>query len=211
MGTRRKILRVILVVAIVAIVVFDVSRYRLMRTPPHLSVISSPHHIAMRNGVKISFGDIVGDSVSGGNKSVTCAKPEGCDLQQMLDALDAQLAIPSRGVIEAPTKIWGELPAKPIKPERWEHGWKTEHVTATRYGSARIGYSIGFAYPLNPNDCDRADFDDFMRSWGGNIYESGGAPGAEMFVRFRGVTDKASADKLLQALMPDLEKLVKSF
>lgn len=90
----------------------------------------------------------------------------------------------------------------------WEHGFRTSRVIATRYSSARMGYNIGFTFPKNPNDCDRAELSDFMEAHGGNVYESGGSPGAEMFVTFEGVTDKETANKKLREILPALTELI---
>lgn len=90
----------------------------------------------------------------------------------------------------------------------WEHGWKTDRVIATRYNNDVIGYSVGFKYPKNPNDCDRAELTDFMRLHEGAIYQGGGYPGAEMFVSFKGVKDRPTADKKIKEIIPALSKLI---
>jgi hypothetical protein len=100
----------------------------------------------------------------------------------------------------------GEKPA-----ERWEHGWKTERVIATRYKNASVGYNIGFKFPRNPDDCDVVELSEFMEAHNGTVYQSGGYPGAEMFVIFSDVKDVPSADKKLQVILPSLNKLVASF
>lgn len=90
----------------------------------------------------------------------------------------------------------------------WEHGWKTDRVIATRYKSPIMGYSIGFTFPKNPNDCDRAELSDFMASKDGGVYQSGGFPGAEMFVQFKDVTDKETANIKLHVILPELSQLI---
>lgn len=90
----------------------------------------------------------------------------------------------------------------------WEHGWKTDRVIATRYKNPTMGYNIGFTFPKNPNDCDRAELSDFMDVHGGGIYQSGGHPGAEMFVRFKDVTDKETANVKIKEILPALSQLI---
>lgn len=93
-------------------------------------------------------------------------------------------------------------------PTEWEHGWKTDRVVATRYKNPNVGYFIGFNFPKNPNDCDRAELSDFMASKGGGVLQSGGYPGAEMMVVFIGVTDKETANTKIQAVLPELSQFI---
>jgi hypothetical protein len=95
-------------------------------------------------------------------------------------------------------------------PARWEHGWKTARIVATRYRSDVIGFNIGFRFPLDPDNCDRTELVDFVVARGGWPYEMGGHPGAEMFVIFKDVTDRESADKKLEAILPEMSRLVES-
>lgn len=90
----------------------------------------------------------------------------------------------------------------------WEHGWKTDRVIATRYNSPMMGWNIGFTFPLNPNDCDRAELSDFMEAHNGRSFQSGGFPGAEMFVKFKDITDKESATAKIKAILPELSALI---
>ncbi len=94
------------------------------------------------------------------------------------------------------------------KPIAWEHGWKTDRVTATRYTNKTMGLSIGFKFPKNPNECDRAEISDLIEAQSGSVYQSGGYPGAEMFVVFKDVMDVVSADAKLQKILPRLNKLM---
>jgi hypothetical protein len=93
-------------------------------------------------------------------------------------------------------------------PVEWEHGWKTNRVTATRYQNEAMGYNIGFVYPKNPNDCDRAEIFEFIEAHGGSVFQGGGYRGAPMYVKFTGVTDRPTADKKLREILPGLDKLM---
>jgi hypothetical protein len=95
-------------------------------------------------------------------------------------------------------------------PVEWEHGWKTDDVIATRYQNKQVGYNIGFQFPRNPNNCDRSEIFDFITKQQGNIYQVGGYPGAEMFVIFKDVTDKTTANKKLKSILPALSRLIRS-
>lgn len=95
------------------------------------------------------------------------------------------------------------------KPEAWEHGYKTSNVISTRYKNKSIGQNIGFKFPNNPNDSDRMELDDFMTEHGGLVFQSGGYPDAEMFVKFKGVEDSDAANKKLQDILPQLDNLVR--
>lgn len=94
------------------------------------------------------------------------------------------------------------------QPTEWEHGLKTSRVIATRYSAPRLGQSIGFQFPLNENDCDRAELSDFMEAHNGWVYQGGGYPGAEMFVKFKDATDKDGATQKMRAILPDLTRLI---
>ena len=92
--------------------------------------------------------------------------------------------------------------------EKWEHGWKIKNVIATEYKNPFMGENIGFVFPNDPQNCDRIEIDDFIHAHKGDTYQSGGYPGAEMFVIFEDVKDKASADKKLQEILPGLDRLI---
>lgn len=95
-------------------------------------------------------------------------------------------------------------------PQPTEHGWKTRHIEAVRYTNPVMGYNIGFRF----TDCYRSDD---PRIWtcierhGGAVYQGGGFPCAEVFATFRGVTDRASADAKLRAILPAFEREVARF
>ncbi len=99
-------------------------------------------------------------------------------------------------------------PVSQTGPVKWEHGWKTDRVIATRYENKNMGFNIGFKFPKDPNNCDRIEIGDFMEANDGWIYQGGGSPGAEAFVKFTDVKDSASADKKLVAILPALDKLM---
>jgi hypothetical protein len=130
----------------------------------------------------------------------------------MVTAFALALAVSTAGPSEInPISIAARLSAVitgKAAPIAWEHGWKTDRVIATRYKNPTMGYNIGFKFPQNPNDCDDAELSDFMEANGGSVYESGGHPGAEMFVVFSDVNDKASADKKLQEILPALSQVI---
>ena len=99
--------------------------------------------------------------------------------------------------------------AEAPKVEQWEHGWKTARGIARRNTTPLIGYNVGFKFPLNPYDCDRAELTDFMELHGGWVWTAGGEIGAEMFVRFKGVNGRDAADKKILEILPALSKLIK--
>lgn len=90
-------------------------------------------------------------------------------------------------------------------PVEWEHGWKTDYVVATRYKNPVMGYNIGFVFPKQPYDSDRAETFDFLAAGGCNVYQGGGSPGAPLYAVCKGVTDKESADKFLIEFLPKLD------
>lgn len=90
-------------------------------------------------------------------------------------------------------------------PVEWEHGWKTDYVTATRMKSPTFGYAISFTFPKQPYDSDRAETFEFLSSNGCNVLEGGGYPGAPLFSICKGVTDKESANKFLVEFLPKLD------
>jgi len=95
-----------------------------------------------------------------------------------------------------------------VTPIPTEHGWKTPYVIATRYANSNIGFNIGFTFPLNSNECDRAEVGEFIEMHGGNIFEGGGSPGAEAFTKFDGVKDIATADAKIKEVLPGLTLLM---
>ncbi len=92
----------------------------------------------------------------------------------------------------------------------WEHGFKTDRVVATRYTNPTMGYNIGFEYPKDEYNSDRAELDEFMTAHGGWVYQSGGFPGAGMYVKFKDVSNKDEANKKLKEILPSLSALVAS-
>ena len=96
----------------------------------------------------------------------------------------------------------------PYQVEAWEHGFKTSRVIATRYTNKFMGYNIGFEFPKDIYNADRAEVSDFMEANGGWIYQGGGYPGAIAYVKFKDVTDQESANKKLKAILPPLSQLM---
>ena len=88
------------------------------------------------------------------------------------------------------------------------HGWRSARVIATRYRNPTIGYNIGFLFPRDPMNSDAVEVSQFMHVHEGLVLQSGGAPDAEMVVQFRDVTDRPSADRKLQAVLPLLDRLM---
>lgn len=121
------------------------------------------------------------------------------------------MKIKTRLLVVAAALGMGATGCQAQRPSEWEHGWKTPHVIATRYKSPVIGYNIGFRFPKNPNNCDRAEIFDLIATNNGAVYQGGGFPGAEAFAVFKDVSDKESANKKLQVLLPKLERLMISF
>lgn len=95
-------------------------------------------------------------------------------------------------------------------PVEWEHGWKTDYVVATRYRNPQIGYNIGFVFPKQPYDSDRAETFKFLEDNGCSVYQGGGAPGAELFAICKGITNKESANVKLIELLPKLDEHMRS-
>lgn len=109
----------------------------------------------------------------------------------------------SAGCAQKPAKV-NTYPAT-----EWEHGWKTKQVTATRYKNQMMGFNIGFKFaPEYRNYVDRVEVMDFLKANGGNVYEGGGYPGAEVFTIFSGVQDREAANVFLPKLLPKLSKLI---
>lgn len=93
----------------------------------------------------------------------------------------------------------------------WERGFKTDRVIATRYKTRAgysVGYSLGFDFPLNPNDADRLEVSEFFQAHQGNCYQSGGYPGSTSYVIFADVDDDESANKKMMDILPDLSNLI---
>ncbi len=98
--------------------------------------------------------------------------------------------------------------AHTAQPIKWERGYKTDRVIATRHGATLVGYTIKFEFPLNAYDCDRVEVSEFIADRGGHIYEGGGFPGAPAYALFKGVTDDKSADSKMLAMLPAFDKLL---
>jgi len=90
-------------------------------------------------------------------------------------------------------------------PVRWEHGWKTGRVVATRYFNQRLGWNIGFQFPFNTKDYDRAEVAYFMNHHDGSVIAW---TGRETVVVFRDVNGPQSADRKLQEILPELDELM---
>ncbi len=133
----------------------------------------------------------------------------GSDDNTCIEDNKAQYFAKAKIKVIAQEKTMRTVPPKAVVKE-WEHGWKTESVTATRYENPMMGYNIGFDFPRNPDNCDDARIFEFMEKHGGFVYQGGGSPGAEMFVIFKDVSDKKSAEVKLKQILPDLEKLIRS-
>lgn len=96
------------------------------------------------------------------------------------------------------------------KPVEWEHGYKTDYVVATRYKNPTMGYNIGFAFPKQPYDNDRAETFEFLAANGCSVYQGGGYAGAPLYAICRGVTDKESANAKLIEFLPKLDAHMRS-
>lgn len=101
------------------------------------------------------------------------------------------------------TVLVGLVPAQPVE---WDHGYKTDYVVATRYKNPTMGYNIGFTFPKQPYDSDRAETFEFLASNGCNVYSGGGGPGAPLYAICNGVTDKDSANQFLIGFLPKLDE-----
>lgn len=100
------------------------------------------------------------------------------------------------------------LAAPPLIRE-WAHGWETANVRATRYTNPTIGQNIGFLFPRDPNLCDRAEIMEAIKKAGGDIYQAGGYPGAEILVKFPEVVDVPTANIRIKKILPMLDALVR--
>ena len=96
----------------------------------------------------------------------------------------------------------------PTPITEWQHGFKTDRVVATRYTNVDIGYNIGFRFPKDPDNADRAEVVAFMEAHQGWVFQGGGHPGAEVLVKFSDVADQTTADKKLKEILPPLDKLM---
>ena len=84
-------------------------------------------------------------------------------------------------------------------PVRWEHGWKTDRVIATRYVTVNHkGYNLGFRFPKNPYHGNSAEVFELYQRHGGFCWHAGD----EQLVSFEGVHDTESADRKLQEILP---------
>jgi hypothetical protein len=93
----------------------------------------------------------------------------------------------------------------------WEHGYKTDRVIATRYNNPHMGYNIGFTFPKNPASSDTSDIWEFLeKANDGWIFQGGGYPGAEVFVVFKDVKDRDSANIKLKKILPPLTQIMRS-
>jgi hypothetical protein len=95
------------------------------------------------------------------------------------------------------------------KATEWAHGWETARVRATRYQNPHLGFNVGFSFPKNPHDCDRADMMDWLRENGVHVYSCGGYPGAEVMALVDGVKSKEAANEWLPTFLPRLDAWVK--
>ena len=99
--------------------------------------------------------------------------------------------------------------AQPVVPLEWERGYRTKHVIATRYTNTfSVGLQIGFRFPLNPHDSDRAEIYRYIADHGGYVFEGGCYPGAEMLSTFKNVRDTSTANKKLLEMLPGLEEVM---
>jgi len=90
-------------------------------------------------------------------------------------------------------------------PVRWEHGWKTGRVVATRYFNEQLGWNIGFQFPFNPKGYDRAEVAYFMSRHDGSVVAW---TERETVVIFRDVNGPQSADRKLEEILPELDELM---
>lgn len=112
------------------------------------------------------------------------------------------------GMSMAPSSVQ-KLAAPVMWPvTEWEHGFKTSRVTATRYENKAMGYNIGFNFPKDITNADRSEVSDFFKSHDGWIYQGGGYAGATAYVKFKGVTDKETANAKLREILPPLSQVM---
>lgn len=90
-------------------------------------------------------------------------------------------------------------------PVAWEHGYKTDYVVATRYTNDMIGYNIGFVFPKQPYDSDRSETFEFFSQNKCYILQGGGGPGAALYAKCVGVTDRETANAKLLDFLPKLD------
>jgi hypothetical protein len=107
--------------------------------------------------------------------------------------------------------LWGfQTIAANQSATEWDHGYRTDYVVATRYSRPGSPYMIGFRFPKQPHDSDRAETFDFLGFNGCQAIQGGGSPGAEILAFCDGVTDKASANAKLIEFLPRLDRHMRS-
>ena len=125
-----------------------------------------------------------------------------------LGAITAFTCYDAAGNLLAPPDSNAPAQNNPTSITEWQHGFKTDRVITTRYTNVDIGYNIGFTFPKDPDNADRAEVVAFMEAHKGWVFQGGGRPGAEVFVKFSDVTDQPGADKKLKEILPPLDKLM---
>lgn len=85
---------------------------------------------------------------------------------------------------------------------------ETSRVRATCYENDNIGYNIGFDFPEDTDNADRAEVGDFMEAHQGRILLGAVRPGATIYVKFKDVTDHESAIAKLRDILPSLSQLM---
>ncbi len=94
------------------------------------------------------------------------------------------------------------LPEYPVK---WEHGYKTSNVIATRYSPTLIGYNIGFEF-FNFSEDDKRIVS-ILESHNGHLYRAGGYSGSPMMVIFEDVRTADQANKKIKLILSEFDKM----
>jgi hypothetical protein len=89
---------------------------------------------------------------------------------------------------------------------RWEHGWKTRNVVATRYVSPLMGYNVGFQFPNHWWQADRVEVVKAIEKFDCVTYDN---TSGETFAICKKITDRKSADAELPKMLPVIDRTIR--
>lgn len=88
---------------------------------------------------------------------------------------------------------------------RWERGYRTDYVVATRLG----GDGIAFNLPRNPYSADRARVEAWLWDHGVVGYRQAERAGATIYTKVRGVYGRKAIDRFLVRFLPRFDTWVR--